>query len=212
MSDSIDDKNSLCLGHIGSHHWSQRVFEKTKLESDSTICLVVIVSTAPCALTFPPAIQTQRAHCISLSLTCSHTKPCSGKVSVRETPSTTLFSLLFTVHSLKSFFTSLLCGSELHQLWWWVQCVDWPPDGTMAGWVYPWPLVKDQGSWSLSCISFPPGDELDKARTVQRSSYLPCDGPPPLYSSLLATVQTGCKSGSPQAWAAQLSRSLTSVT
>ncbi len=87
-----------------------------------------------------------------------------------------------------------------------------PNKQRLGGCVNPQPLVKDQGSWSPSCISFPPGDESDKARTVQPSSYLPCDGPPPLYSSLLAPVHTGCRTGLPQAWAAQLSRSPTSVT
>lgn len=82
----------------------------------------------------------------------------------------------------------------------------------MAGWVNPQPLVKDQASWSKSCISFPPGEESDKARTVQPSSYLTCNGPPPLYSSLLAAVHTECGTGLPQAWAAQLSRSPTSLT
>lgn len=85
-------------------------------------------------------------------------------------------------------------------------------NGWVGGWLNPQPSVKDQGSWSLSCISFPPGDKSDKARTVQPSSYRPCDGPPPLYSSLLAPVHTGCRTGLPQAWAAQLSRSPTSVT
>lgn len=73
-------------------------------------------------------------------------------------------------------------------------------------------LVKDTASWSLSCISFPPGDESDKARSVLPCRYLPCNGPPPLCSSLLAPVHTGCRSSLPQAWAAQLSRSLTSLT
>lgn len=86
------------------------------------------------------------------------------------------------------------------------------PQQIMAGWVNPQPLVKEQASWSKCCISFPPGEESDKARTVQPSSYLPCNGPPPLYSSLLAPVHTGCRTCLPQAWAAQLSRSQTSLT
>lgn len=87
-----------------------------------------------------------------------------------------------------------------------------PSQQTMAGgWTLNL-LVKDQPSWSLSCISFPPKDKSNKARTVQSSSYLHCNGPPPLYSSLLAPVHTGCRTGLPQEWAAQLSRSLTSLT
>lgn len=102
-------------------------------------------------------------------------------------------------------------------LWWrWVQCVVCPqkspvPLPTNNGRVDEPPTFANR-SRLLSCISFPPGDESDKARTVQASSYLPCSGPPPLYSSLLAPVHTGSRTGLPQAWAAQLSRSLTSVT
>lgn len=115
-----------------------------------------------------------------------------------------------------------LCSALTYicHFWWWVQCVVCPAGSwvqflsqqTMAGWVNPQPLVKDPASWWLSCISFPPGDESNKARSVQPSRYLPCNGPPPLCSSLLAPVHTGRSTSLPQAWAAQLSRSLTSLT
>lgn len=58
---------------------------------------------------------------------------------------------------------------------------------TMAGCVNSRPLVNDEGSWSLSSISFQSGDDSDKARAVQPPSYLPCNRPPPLCSSVFGS-------------------------